>query len=98
HRVLIEALSRMRLKVPWECWFVGGAQRPEEEQYALELKDRVAVLGLDEQVRFLGARKDVAVILADADVYCQPNDAPEAFGLTFVEALRASLPVVTTNI
>ena len=31
-----------------------------------------------------------------ADIHCQPNTAPEPFGLVFVEALYAGLPVVTT--
>src|SRR5262249_52915005 len=29
-----------------------------------------------------------------ADVYCQPNAEPEPFGVVYVEALRAGLPVV----
>jgi glycosyltransferase involved in cell wall biosynthesis len=32
-----------------------------------------------------------------ADVHCQPNSGPEPFGLAFVEALYASLPVITTD-
>jgi glycosyltransferase involved in cell wall biosynthesis len=36
--------------------------------------------------------------MAAADVYCQPNISGESFGLTFLEALSAHLPVVTTGI
>ena len=31
-----------------------------------------------------------------ADVFCQPNTLPEPFGIVFVEALYAGLPVVAT--
>jgi glycosyltransferase involved in cell wall biosynthesis len=34
--------------------------------------------------------------MAAADVYCQPNTGPEPFGIAFVEALLAGLPVVTS--
>ncbi len=35
--------------------------------------------------------------MAAADVYCQPNTGPEPFGIAFVEALYAGLPVVTSG-
>jgi glycosyltransferase involved in cell wall biosynthesis len=37
-------------------------------------------------------------LLAAADVYCQPNAGAEPFGISFVEALSAGLPVVTTRL
>lgn len=36
--------------------------------------------------------------MAAADIYCQPNDGPESYGLSFVEAMRAGLPIVSTAI
>ena len=36
-------------------------------------------------------------LLTAADVFCQPNVAPEPFGLVFVEALACGLPVVATR-
>jgi glycosyltransferase involved in cell wall biosynthesis len=98
HRALIDALGRLRAVPRWNCWFVGAPQRPKEAEYDLALKRQVKALGVDDRVCFLGAREDVASILGDADLYCQPNEAPEAFGLSFVEALKAGLPVVTTLI
>jgi glycosyltransferase involved in cell wall biosynthesis len=98
HRALIAALGLLPVDAPWVCWFVGAPQRPEEVEYERTLRQQVAALGLTDRIRFLGAREDVAAVLADADIYCQPNEAPEAFGLSLVEALRAGLPVVTTHV
>ena len=35
-------------------------------------------------------------LLDAADIHCQPNTRPEAFGITFIEGLMHGLPVVTT--
>ena len=35
-------------------------------------------------------------LLAASDLFCQPNTAPEPFGIVFVEALYAGLPVVSS--
>lgn len=94
----LEALSLMKDLPGWVCWQVGGAQRPEEVQYLAELKRAAARLGIAERVRFLNERSDVARLLAAADIYCQPNTAPDSFGISFIEALYAQLPIVTTNI
>jgi glycosyltransferase involved in cell wall biosynthesis len=37
-------------------------------------------------------------LLAAADIYCQPNIGPDAFGIAFIEALYAGLPVMTSAI
>lgn len=81
----------------WEAWIAGGPQRHSEERYYEALRSTVRNGGLSSRVRFLGQRSDVARILQAADIYCQPNSGAEPFGLSFVEALAAGLPVVTTG-
>jgi glycosyltransferase involved in cell wall biosynthesis len=96
--VLLEALARLREVPGWVCWLVGGPQRPHEVQYQEELEAAVRTAGLTDRVYFLGQRADVRQLLAAADVYCQPNTGPDSFGITFVEALYAGLPVVTSRL
>ena len=50
-----------------------------------------------DRVRFLGQRSDVARLFTGADVFCHPNVVPEGFGIVFVEAMYAGLPVLTTD-
>ena len=95
HGDLLDALARIGDAAPWTCWFAGGAQRPSEARYAAALRARAAHLGLAQRVRFLGERRDLARVIAAADLYCQPNSAPEPFGNVFIEAMYAGLPVVT---
>ena len=96
HRLLLEALGRLRSLPGWVLWVAGGAQRPEEARYLAEMKALAAEQGIGERVRFLGQRSDVPRLLRAADIHCQPNLGPEPFGLAFIEALQAGLPVVTT--
>lgn len=98
HRTLIEALSHLRGDTRWHCWIAGGAQRPAESAYVEELKALIASRGLGARIQLLGERADAGRLLAAADLYCQPNDGPEPFGLSFVEALGAGLPVVATRL
>ena len=96
-RVLLEALARLRDVPEWECWFVGGAQRPAEARYVETLQTTAAALEIADRVRFLGQRSDVSELLTSADIFCQANIEPEAFGISFVEAMYAGLPVVTSS-
>ena len=94
----IAALAGLRDQPGWVCWQVGGAQRAADAKYMESLRRDVERHGLSERVRFLGERSDVGDLLSAADLFCQPNRAPDAFGISFVEALSAGLPVVTTSI
>lgn len=98
HGVHLDALARIRDLPNWVCWIVGGPQRAHETLYFKQLCERALILKIADRVRFVGQRSDVGRLLAVADIYCQPNTAPESFGLTFIEALYAKLPVVTTAI
>jgi glycosyltransferase involved in cell wall biosynthesis len=94
HRVHLEALGRLRGDPRWTAWIAGGAARPHELRHAAEMRELAARLGIAERVRWLGERSDVPRLLAAADLLCQPNLGPEPFGITFVEAMYAGLPVV----
>jgi glycosyltransferase involved in cell wall biosynthesis len=98
HRLLLQAASRIKSNGQWILWFVGGAQRELEQSYLASLRATAAELGIEDRVRFLGQRDDVDRLLAASDIHCQPNISPEPFGITFIEALYAGIPVVTTQI
>jgi glycosyltransferase involved in cell wall biosynthesis len=97
HETLIGALSQMPRSMRWACWIAGGSQRKEDLAYERRLHRLVEKRSLSDRVTFLGQRSDVARLMQAADIYCQPNAKPEPFGMSFVEALAAGLPVVTTR-
>lgn len=96
HLHLARALTHLKEEPNWVWWVAGGAQRPVEEAYLAELRSLLEQYGIADRVRFLGHRSDVPRLMEAADLYCQPNAAPEPFGIAFIEALGARLPVVTT--
>jgi glycosyltransferase involved in cell wall biosynthesis len=97
HALLIDALGRLRDVPGWAAWVAGGVQRPEDRAYLDGLTRRAEAAGVAGRVEFIGQRSDVPRVLASADVHCQPNARGEPFGIAFVEALYAGLPVVTTR-
>lgn len=97
HALLLDALGRLSDKPGWTAWIAGGVQRPQEQVYLDDLKARARRLGIADRLRWLGQRSDIREVLASADIHCQPNLGPEPFGIAFVEALYAGLPVVSTR-
>ncbi|HVD91362.1 MAG TPA: glycosyltransferase family 4 protein [Vicinamibacterales bacterium] len=90
--------SAVALRGLWKIWVAGAPQRPHEARYERELKALADSLGLRDRVTFLGERRDVPQLFRAADLHCQPNIMPEPFGLAFIEALYASIPVVTSDL
>jgi glycosyltransferase involved in cell wall biosynthesis len=95
--VLLAALELLRDEPAWECWLAGGPQKAGEAEFLAELRSAVERAGIADRVRFLGQRADVPKLMAAADVFCQPNTGPEPFGIVFVDALYAGLPVITSG-
>jgi glycosyltransferase involved in cell wall biosynthesis len=93
--VLVDALERLPVGLPFQAWIVGGAQRPDELAFAARLSSRAKSGPLAGRLKLLGQRRDVRALMSAADLYCQPNLEPEPFGVALVEALAAGLPVVS---
>jgi glycosyltransferase involved in cell wall biosynthesis len=97
-RLLLQAASIIKSNSQWTIWLVGGAQRESEQHYLNSLRATATELGIEDRIRFAGNRDDVDRLLAASDIHCQPNISPEPFGIAFIEALYAGLPVVTTQL
>jgi glycosyltransferase involved in cell wall biosynthesis len=97
HSAVLEALGRLRARKEWIWWVIGGAQRADEGAYVETLAAEARHLGIADRVRWLGERDDVRTLLSAAELYCQANTAPEPFGIAYVEALAAGLPVIASR-
>jgi glycosyltransferase involved in cell wall biosynthesis len=98
HLVLVEALDTLRANPRWVAWIAGSASSAAEHAYAERIVAQARKAQIESRIRLLGHRDDVPDLLAAADIYCQPNTGPETFGISFIEALYAKRPVVTSAI
>ncbi|MBI2045855.1 MAG: glycosyltransferase family 4 protein [Parcubacteria group bacterium] len=61
------------------------------------LKSQISNLKLEDSAIFVGSQKEIASYYAAADVYLHTSFY-EGYGLSLVEAYRAGLPIVTTDV
>ena len=94
---LIEAIATVATRVPDVLLLVLGTAPPGEPEYEAECRRLVSALGLEQQVRFLGYRRDVPAFMRTFDVFALPTRS-EPFGKVVIEAMAASCPVVTTRV
>jgi glycosyltransferase involved in cell wall biosynthesis len=92
HVELIRAFAGVVAVLPEARLLICG-ETFTREPYDLFLEDEAGQLGLKEHVIFAGYRSDIPAVLAASDVFCLPTHE-EAFGMVFVEAMAAALPVV----
>jgi glycosyltransferase involved in cell wall biosynthesis len=91
HALLIEAFAQVRADAPLYLLLVGGGELENA------VREQVAALGLQERVRFLGIRADVADILRASDVFVL-SSRWEGNPMSVMEAMAAGLPVVSTAV
>jgi glycosyltransferase involved in cell wall biosynthesis len=92
HLYLLEALAQARPELPEATLLLvgDGRLRPDLERRAREL-------GLAEQVRFLGTRRDLPLIYRALDLFVQPSRW-EGLPLALLQAMGAGLPVLATRV
>ena len=92
--ILIEALTHCPENVT--AIFVGEALFGEQD-YAQSLHQKVAELGLEKRIRFLGFRSDIVQLMSACDLVAHTSIAPEPFGRVVVEAMLCGCPVVAAK-
>lgn len=95
--IILDVAEMVLLRSKNTKFVIVGPDAIGEESYANEMRRRVLEKGLSEQIIFLGPRDDVADILASIDIFFLPTRS-EPFGMVFVEAMAAGVPVVASNV
>ncbi len=76
---------------------VGAPMFNQDDLYFEELKKTVRELGLENRVRFLGKRSDVAAVMQSLDALVV-NSKSEAFVIVALEAMACGTPVIATKV
>jgi glycosyltransferase involved in cell wall biosynthesis len=90
HSTLLQALSDL-LSMDWHLFLVGTGD--QERRVAAQ----VNALGLRKRVRIIGPETNVARLLMQAQIFVLSTHF-EALPISILEAMRAGLPVVATNV
>jgi glycosyltransferase involved in cell wall biosynthesis len=94
--ILLEACVLLKKKqIPFRCIFIGG----EGDITANQFQDEVSELNLKEEVEYQGKKYgfDKEDAFAKADIFAFPTYYHnETFGLVNLEAMKHSLPVIST--
>ena len=87
---LVRAFHEVQNIIPSKLLLIGDG--PEK----VEIEKLVSELGIDDSVIFTGSVKDTETALCMADLFLLSSET-ESFGLVALEAMAASVPVVSTN-
>jgi glycosyltransferase involved in cell wall biosynthesis len=92
--ILIDALSQCPQDVV--VILVGDALFGEQE-YVKDLHQKVAGLGLENRINFLGFRADIPQLMTMCDLITHTSIAAEPFGRVIVEAMLCGKPVIAAE-
>ena len=91
HKTLIEALSELK-DLPWELNLIGG-----DGGLLAESEAAIERYGLQDKIHILGYRNDIDQLMAQSQIFVLSSNW-EGFPLTIIEAMRAKMPVIASNV
>ncbi|MFU1858178.1 glycosyltransferase family 4 protein [Sphingobacterium sp. NGMCC 1.201703] len=89
---MLEAFGLIK-EHPWSLEIVGDG----EEKYITLLKQRAFALGISDKVTFMGYRSDIDQLMARSDYFVLLSRG-ETFGMVYLEAMNAGLPIIAWDI
>jgi len=92
---LLHAFKLVVEKFPSASLQIFGYGKVHEKK---RICSKVAELSLQDNVSLNGFAPDVSSLLSRADILVVPSQSYESFGLTIIEAMAFSVPVVSTNV
>jgi glycosyltransferase involved in cell wall biosynthesis len=93
HDDLLDAWTTLRERVPgWQLLIIGDGPR------RVHLQNRVAAMGLVNEVRFTGNQDDVPAWFACAEIATLPSFGDEGVPQSLMQAAACGLPAVATPI
>ncbi len=96
HDIALQACARLRRHNQEVTLCIAGDQPGTPARQALEA--RIAALGLDGAVEWLGVQQDMARVVASMDLVIAPSRYPESFGRTLIEAQAVGRPVIASRL
>jgi L-malate glycosyltransferase len=87
----VQIFRGIRERIPAELWLIGDGEEMEKVRAIARRED------VERDVRFLGLRRDVAPILARADLLLVTS-LSESFCLAALEAMACGVPVLATSV
>jgi glycosyltransferase involved in cell wall biosynthesis len=92
HRTLLGAVALLRWRWPVRLVIAGDGP------LRAELEAEAHWLAIAADVDFLGARADIAALLAAADVFVFAAKPEEGLGIALLEAMAAGVPAVASDV
>ncbi|MEP6489079.1 glycosyltransferase [Microcoleus vaginatus GB2-A3] len=95
----LQAIAQLKNRPIWpQTYFVwAGPGSTTHDNMEPELRATVSKLGVEEQVKFLGQRWDIADWLDASDIFILSSEA-EGMPLAIMEAMAKGLPVIATAV
>ncbi len=93
HPTLVEAIACLKKRgVLVELWLVG------EGSCRNTIEDLIQRFGLNNEIQFLGSRRDIPEILSQIDIFIFSALQDEGFGIALAEAMVAGVPIVASDV
>ena len=90
HKTLVKALALIK-DFSWELFLVGDGPLKKE------IEKLVKYYQMEDRIFFLGMRNDISYLLNQSDIFIL-SSLWEGFPRSILEALRASMPVITSKV
>ena len=98
HKYLIDIADELIKKSKKFKFLIVGDSLPSYAYYEKSVKQKVKKLGLENNIKFLGFRNDVSIVLKQSDLFIHTAISPDPLPTVLFESLNNDLPTVATNL